>query len=401
MIGLAWQTSAHVRFGNALWTRGDVAGAIVEYRKAIRLNHMCVEAHYKLGSALRAQGDLAGAIAEYRTAIELMPRLAEAHNDLGNALRDQGDLAGAIAEYHQALRLKPNLAEDHNILGNALRDQGDLAGAIAEYHQALRLKPDLAEAHNNLGDALWAQRDLDRAIAEYREALRLKPDLALAHCKLGAALRENGEYAESLAEYRRGHELGSKRRGWSYPSAAWIREGERFVSLSPRLPAVLKGDDRPVGFSEGLAFAAMAYHAKRYTVSVRLYAEALEADPKRAATLMTGDYYSAACSSALASTGKGDDDPPADEPGRAKLRQQARDWLWADLVLRRLELDTGTDSARRGVRAWLQHWKIDPDLAGIGDREAIDKLPDEERPAWRDFWSEVDTLLAKAGGNRP
>jgi hypothetical protein len=49
----------------------------------------------------------------------------------------------------------------------------------------------------------------------------------------------------------------------------------------------------------------------------------------------------------------------------------------------------------------LPHWKADPDLAGILDREAIDKLPDEERQAWRDFWSEVDALLAKAGGNRP
>jgi tetratricopeptide (TPR) repeat protein len=258
-----------------------------------------------------------------------------------------------------------------------------------------------ALVHHSLGAMLQTQGDLAGAIAEYREAIHLKPDDAGAHCNLGSVLRKKGEYAESLAEYRRGHELGSKQPGWSHPSAEWIRQGELLVSLSPRLPAVLKGEDRPADSAERLAFGQMVYDRKLYAVSARLRAEALEDDLKLANDLKTSHRYNAACSAALAGTGKGDDDPSPDEAQRAKLRQQARDWLRADLVLLGQQLDVGTDAARRKVRAKLQHWKTDLDLAGIRDPEALDKLPDDQRQAWRDLWSEVDALLAKARGNRP
>src|SRR5262249_1082336 len=148
-------------------------------------------------------------------------------------------------EYREAVRLKPDFAEAYCDLGVGLVAQGDSAGAIAEFREAIRLKPDFAPAHSGLGVALVAQGDTVGAIAESREAIRLKPDDALPNCRLGILLRRNGEYAEALAEYRRGHELGSKRRNWSFHSADLIREGERLVSLAPRFPAVLKGDDQP------------------------------------------------------------------------------------------------------------------------------------------------------------
>jgi hypothetical protein len=195
--------------------------------------------------------------------------------------------------------------------------------------------------------------------------------------------------------------LGSKQGGWSYPSAEWDRQGERLVSVAPCLPAVLKGEHQPADSSERLAFGEMAYCSKHYAASVRLYATVLEADPKLADDLKTGHRYNAACSAALAGTCKGDDDPPPEEAEKAKLRQQARDWLRADLVLRGQQLEAGTDSARREVRAKLEHWKTDRDLAGVRDPEALDKLPDEEWQAWRAFWGEVDALLVKAQGKRP
>ena len=79
-------------------------------------------------------------------------------------------------------------------------------------------------AHTDLAIALDNSGDRPGAIAEYREAIRLKPDHAEAHCNLGLALRQQGQYAESLAEYRVGHELGSKRADWRYPSAEWVAD---------------------------------------------------------------------------------------------------------------------------------------------------------------------------------
>jgi hypothetical protein len=59
-----------------------------------------------------------------------------------------------------------------------------------------------------------------------------------------------GRYAEALLELGRGHELGSRRPGWFNPSKQWIRETERLTALDARLPALLKGDDRPADATE-------------------------------------------------------------------------------------------------------------------------------------------------------
>ena len=61
-------------------------------------------------------------------------------------------------------------------------------------------------------------------------------------------------------------------------------------------------------------------------------------------------------------------------------------------------LDAGGAQARPLVQQTLQHWQADPDLAGVRDADALAKLPEAERAAWRSLWAEVDALLARARG---
>jgi hypothetical protein len=44
----------------------------------------------------------------------------------------------------------------------------------------------------------------------------------------------------------------------------------------------------------------------------------------------------------------------------------------------------------------IEHWRADPNLAGVRDADALSKLPESERGAWRSLWAEVEALLAKA-----
>jgi hypothetical protein len=44
----------------------------------------------------------------------------------------------------------------------------------------------------------------------------------------------------------------------------------------------------------------------------------------------------------------------------------------------------------------LQHWKADPDLAGIRERLALAQLPEDERKACRTLWADVEALLQRA-----
>lgn len=131
--------------------------------------------HYNLGVELKDKGDLDGAIAEYRTAIRLDPDFASAHYNLGVALTHKGDLDGTIAEYRTAIRLYPDDAYAHNNLGATLEEKGDLDGGIREYREALHLKPDDAIAHNNLANALMQKGDLLAALDEVEKARKLDP----------------------------------------------------------------------------------------------------------------------------------------------------------------------------------------------------------------------------------
>ena len=383
---------AHYNLGSALNDSGDRRGAIAALREAIRLKPDEALAHCKLGLVLGDAGDWRGAIAALREAIRLRPDDPVAHNNLGFALDASGDRPGAVAEYREAIRLKPDLPQAHANLGFALEASGDRPGAIAEYREAIRLKP-AAEAHCNLGDALRTSGDLPGAVASYGEAIRLKPDYAEAHCNLGLALRQQGLYAESLAEFRVGHELGSKRADWRYPSAKWVARAEQLAALADRLPAILRGDDRPADNAERLALASIFYATKRHAAAARRWAEAFEADPKLADDLPAARRYDAACAAALAGCGRGKDDPPPDESARAELRGRALDWLRADLALHRKQLDTDAAACRRA----LDHWRMDPDLAGVRDVAALAALPEAERDEWRALWVEVDRLLKGAG----
>jgi serine/threonine-protein kinase len=305
-------------------------------------------------------------------------------------------LGKAVAAAREAIRLKPDDALAHNILGNALAGQGEPDAAIAAYRQAIRLKPDFAPAHYNLGIDLAGRGEAEAAIAAYREAIRLQPDFAEAHCDLGLVLGPRGNYEEALKELRRGHELGSKRPGWHFPSAMWVQQAERQAALAGRLAAILKGEDHPRDNAERLAIAQMCYDAKRHAAAVRFWAEALEADPKLGNDRQAQHRYAAACGAALAAAGASKDAPP-DDAARVKLRAQALGWLKADRDAWAKLLEAGPPQARAAIVQTLQHWTEDTDLAGVRDAAALAKLPEAERKEWQALWADVDRLLKQAG----
>ncbi len=166
--------------------------------------------------------------------------------------------------------------------------------------------------------------------------------------------------------------------------------------MAERLPALLKGDERPKDNAERLALAQMCSDTKRHAAAARFWAEALDADPKLGDDRQAGHRYNAACAASLAAAGQGKDDPSPDEAARAKLRGQAMGWLKAELAAWTKILESGPPQARPFIAQTLNHWKQDTDLAGIRDAEALAKLPEAERKDWQALWAEVDALLKTA-----
>jgi serine/threonine-protein kinase len=382
--------AAYNNLGNALDHQKQHSEAEAAYRKAIALKPDQPDlaiTYSNLGTALNSQGRHAEAEAAYRKAIALKPDYAEAYHNLGKALHDQKKHAVAEAAYRMAIALKPDqpdLAITYSNLGTALNSQGRHAEAEAAYRKAIALKPDYAEAYHNLGNALQDQEKRAEAEVAYRKVIELDPDAAEAYCSLGIALRSQGRFKESLAAFRRGHELGAKRSGWRYPSLQWVRKAEQLVEL----------EKKPANVQDLMTVARMATHQhQQFLVTVRFLEQSLAANPDWAGRLPADPpRYYAACCAAMAAAGKDRSAGILEAAAQRRLRQQAVSWLRDELDRNRKRLAKGTPEDRAAVAKALAYWKVDGWLAAVRDKDAVDKLPQDERDACRKLWADVATL---------
>jgi hypothetical protein len=83
-----------------------------------------------------------------------------------------------------------------------------------------------------------------------------------------------------------------------------------------------------------------------------------------------------------------------------RWRKQARAWLKLDLAAWARKLDGGAATDRVLVRQRLTGWRADPDLAGLREPGALEKLSAEEREEWLALWKEVDAVLDRASTAR-
>jgi tetratricopeptide (TPR) repeat protein len=385
---------AHYNLGVALRQKGQVDAAIAAYKEAIRLRPDYADAHVGLGIAFQTKGNADEGIAAYKEAIRFGKGNPQAHTNLGALLCDyKKDYDGAIKEFREAIRLQKNYPDAHRNLGIALEGKGQLDEAIAAYRDAIRVRKDFHEAHNNLGTLLCDYKgDYDGAIAAFTEAIRINKRQAVYHFNLGRALQKKGLVDQAIAAYREALRLNK-----DYADAKqWLRRYERLFELDDKLTAILKGEARPANAAERIEFAQACTLKGLHRASARLYGEAFTERPELAADLKAAHRDDAACAAALAGCGRGEDAAQVDATERARWRQQALEWLRADLTLWAKLLDSDTPQARAGVQQRLRHWQRDPDLAGLRDPAALAELPEAEREGWRQLWADVGALLKRA-----
>jgi tetratricopeptide (TPR) repeat protein len=351
-------------------------------------------AYNDLGIALRDQKKLVEAVVAYRKAIDLKPDYAVAYSNLGNALREQKKLDEAVAAYRKAIQVQPDYAVAYINLGIALRAQKKLNEAVAAYRKAIDLQPDLAIAYNNLGNALRDQKKLDEAVAAHRKAIAHKPDYAEANSNLGNVLLDQKKLNEAVAAFRKADQL--------LPNHPVIRNNlrvaERLLELDKQFPDILAGKAKPSSPQEQIELALFCTEYKEcYRTAACFFTAAFTAEPKLASNLNAQHRYNAACAAALAAVGKGADAAQLDGKERARLRQQALDWLRADLTAYVRLAEPGNPNARQEILQNLTHWQQDTDLAALREGKALAALPEKERAAWQKLWADVAALRKRVG----
>jgi tetratricopeptide (TPR) repeat protein len=336
------------------------------------------------------------ALAAARERVKLKPEDSYAHSTLGSALQYQWKYAEAIAAFRTAVSLKPESAAYHFNLGRTLGVIQKFEEAAAELRTAILLEPDDFSTHYYLGRILQSQGKPDHAIAAFRTAMRVKPDDADAYCQLGLLLRRQRDFAGALETLRKGHELGSRTPGWNCPSQKWVNDAERMLTLSHRVPGMLRGEDSPRDNAERLTFAMICIDSRLYATAARQYSDAFQADPKLGDDRDEEHRFFAAYYALRAAAGRGKDDPPPDEHARARLRAQAHEWLRAELTAWGQVLDRGDAKARKNAVNSVRGWKNLVYFAEVRDPDEIEDLPEAERAIWRSFWADVEVLLNRA-----
>jgi serine/threonine protein kinase len=257
---------------------------------------------------------------------------------------------------------------------------------------AATLRLDSPVVHVNLGNALSGQGKLDEAIACYRKAIELDPKYAYVHNKMGHALERKGQLDEAIACYRKGLALDPK----FAVAQSNLERAEQQAAARDKFPAFQNGSYKPATTEERLALVEWCKVKKLHHTAAGLYVSAFAAAPKLAENLKAAHRYNAACSSALAAAGQGEDAARLDAKERARLRKQALDWLKADLTAWGKLLDSGRPQDRPFLVQTLSHWQQDSNLAGLRDAASLAKLPVDEQKACAQLWADVAALLKKA-----
>jgi serine/threonine-protein kinase len=348
-------------------------------RQALLFQPDLVLAWGNLGAALRAQDRLTEAVAVYRNALELIPEDARIWNVLGNTLLEQRQWADAVAAFRTSLARKPESAETQSNLAFALGELGRLSEAVTACRAALALQPGHAPAYDNLASALLAQGKLDEAEVACRKAIRLAKDEGTHRVTLGEVLIQQGKFPEALKSYDLAISLKPVGLSPDTDVKRLVREAKRLIELEAKLQAILDGKVK-VGGAERMELARLCSYKRQYTDAVRFYAEAFKAQPALTDSRRSMHRYHAARAAAQ---------------GNAAGRRQALDWLRAELAAWGAWAKESPEAARPALQSALEQWTTDPAFAGVRDRKALGRLPEEEQRDWRKLWEQVEALAGK------
>jgi serine/threonine-protein kinase len=427
---------------SAVWNQANLAHADpAAYDEAIRFDTAALalrpdnpEALVHLGMSLLWRGRADEAQATLLHALDLAPQLPRALNSLGNVLWKKGRFEDAAVAYRKCIELAPEDPRGHNNL--ALFDWRDgqrFDEAVAGLRRTLALSRDDPEwevvARASLGMALLGKGRFHEAAAVSGKAAGLgqdaaryagvisllvsgkadavidfcrlsiarQPEDALAHLGLGLGRECKGQFAEAREDLRRGHELIAKRPSLTMaPTERQLRDAERMQEQDGQLAAYAAGSRKPKDRDELRTLVFVCVVRRRPLLAARLHEQALAADAAWADDPHAEARYDAARFAALAAAGRGEDAAALDEPERARWRRQAVRWLRDELARVDGSLAAATPLDRGIALDRLRWWQQEPDLAGLREPDAVQKLPADEQGECRKLWAEVEGLLKRA-----
>jgi len=165
--------------------------------------------HQAIAHELAKRGDSAGAIENYREALKIDPNLPGLHFELAEMLSTQDTPAAhteAENEYKAALAVNPSDAQAEVRLGDIAAKANDLDTAREYYSKALQVQPNNADAAVGLAKVYSSMGQAEKAAPLLEHAIQVDPTSSLAHFRLSGVYRQLGRTADAeheLQEYQK------------------------------------------------------------------------------------------------------------------------------------------------------------------------------------------------------
>lgn len=271
---------------------GNLAGATVNFREALKANPANSDAKLGLSEALTATGIMmAGeiqneaALPYFEEAVKLDPKNASAYAKLGEIHDAKGRNAQAVEFYDKTLKADPEFTSIYMPLGLAYAQEGKAAEAEEFLNKAKAAGFDSPEAQTArivilskqgrdtealamidqmLGSdprnaSMLYQRaaiqskanQTDQAVASYHEAVAIDPNLAAAWFDLGVIYYNQEKYAEALPAYQAVVRIEPENYQAQANLASTFRQLERFAEANAAYKAAEPGNkNNPNLYSE-------------------------------------------------------------------------------------------------------------------------------------------------------
>jgi eukaryotic-like serine/threonine-protein kinase len=390
------------RLGAVLRSQGKSDDEITLYREAIGRKPKLPEIHGFFARVLEAQGKPVESRTEFaeetsllREVVRQNPEFTDARVKLAEALIDQGKWDEGREELHRAARVDP--AKDlTSSLAREFYIRGKVDCTIALYREAVRLNRANDYAHSELGYHSLIFGDTDTALSELREAARMKPNEPGYVSMLACAHLARGELREAATLLRKASRPFDE---LDVETKARMKHLERLLKLEGNLDAILRGQELIAEPEKKLDVADLCRLTHRFSAAARFYREVFHDKPALAEDLWIEHRIHAAIAAAATGThsNPANDDTGLRDGERAGWRAQALEWIQAERAACARLIAEWLPENRARARKTLEILIHHRDLAPLRDETKLEQLPEPERKAWRESWSELNALLAKAG----
>jgi len=154
------------------------------------------------GNNAYRRGDLDGALENYRKVLEYNDNFFQAWFQLGVIEAKFGNIDGAIEAYNKALEISPNFYRGWFALGLSLQKSGDIDQALSSFAQAVQIHPGYGKAYVAMGELYLAQKNFELALENLKLATTVDPGYAKGYESLGVVYleMENHEGAKAVLE---------------------------------------------------------------------------------------------------------------------------------------------------------------------------------------------------------